>query len=137
MSSDDKKLSSPTDGIENLCEIVRNWAELQPCVTKAWVYGSRVRGEEKPESDLDVAVEIQWHESLQLEDESIGWTKPLEKGRYEVWASDEHAEIVTRMIDPSLRGALPVELHLQAYFGPVETPAIHSGIEDSSRVVYP
>lgn len=35
-----------------------NWAESKPFVKRLWVFGSRTRGDHKPDSDLDVAIEI-------------------------------------------------------------------------------
>ena len=34
------------------------WASQNPLVRRIWLFGSRVRGTARPESDLDIAVEI-------------------------------------------------------------------------------
>jgi predicted nucleotidyltransferase len=38
-------------------EIIRSWAERKAIVKRVWLYGSRVRGNHNPDSDLDVAIE--------------------------------------------------------------------------------
>lgn len=35
-----------------------DWAQSNECIRRVWVLGSRVRGEGRPDSDLDVAVEM-------------------------------------------------------------------------------
>lgn len=100
--------------------------------------GLRKQGEKRrrPDSDLEVAVEIQWHESLQLEDETTGWSKPLAKKRFNCWKSDDEVALVLKTIERSLQDALPVELDLNAFFGPVETPTVDNGLSEGSRLVY-
>lgn len=39
-------------------EILRTWGSSKPFVRRLWLYGSRVKGTARPDSDLDVAVEI-------------------------------------------------------------------------------
>lgn len=39
-------------------ELVITWAKADPVITRAWIYGSRWKGTNRPDSDLDVAVEI-------------------------------------------------------------------------------
>jgi hypothetical protein len=40
------------------CAILRVWAENNGFVRRLWVYGSRLRGTQRSDSDLDVAIEI-------------------------------------------------------------------------------
>lgn len=42
--------------LEDLKRIVADVAAKEPSVLAAWIFGSRVRGEERPSSDLDVAL---------------------------------------------------------------------------------
>jgi predicted nucleotidyltransferase len=44
--------------IETMSAAVAKWASSEPLIRKAYLFGSRVRGAHKPDSDLDVAVEI-------------------------------------------------------------------------------
>lgn len=41
-----------------VAETIRNYFKTQP-VSKAWVFGSFARGEERPESDVDILVTFQ------------------------------------------------------------------------------
>ena len=44
--------------LEPLCTVVATWAEKYPDIRRVWLYGSRVKGTARPDSDLDIAVEI-------------------------------------------------------------------------------
>lgn len=43
----------------------RAWAEGKANVRRLWIYGSRLRGTQREDSDLDVAIEIDAIESLE------------------------------------------------------------------------
>lgn len=60
----------------------RGWAEEKANIRRFWIYGSRLRGTQRDDSDLDVAIEIDTIESM---DERIDfgatrtlWKKELE-----------------------------------------------------------
>lgn len=38
-------------------ELLRRWAASNPIVDRVWLFGSRVKGTNRPDSDLDVAIE--------------------------------------------------------------------------------
>jgi len=80
------------------------------------LYGSRVSGTNSPESDLDVAVEI---EALP------GDSSPLA-----TWIGEGSR------LSASLAPLLPVPLHLEWYGGAQATPTVHSGIVAASLVVF-
>ena len=42
----------------SLADALRSWAQGEPNVKRAWIFGSRARGDQRDDSDLDVAVEI-------------------------------------------------------------------------------
>ena len=42
---------------ETKASLIR-WASDKPCIVGIWVFGSRFRGDNRPESDLDVAFEL-------------------------------------------------------------------------------
>ena len=44
--------------IETMATAVAKWAGTEPLIRKAYLFGSRVRGDHRSDSDLDVAVEI-------------------------------------------------------------------------------
>ena len=46
------------DNLSPAAETLRAWASEKPFVRRVWIYGSRAKGTPKPDSDLDVALEI-------------------------------------------------------------------------------
>jgi predicted nucleotidyltransferase len=96
---------------------VAAWAAQQPLVTKVWLYGSRVKGTERPDSDIDIAVEIR--------------TLP----------GDSDASTTFTCEGEKLRASLssllePLRVDLQWYGGPTESPNVSAGILESSIPVY-
>lgn len=39
-------------------QAIQTWAESRPWVSRVWIFGSRLRGTQRIDSDLDVAMEI-------------------------------------------------------------------------------
>jgi predicted nucleotidyltransferase len=97
--------------------LVATWAATQPIVKRVYFFGSRVKGTNRLESDLDVAVEI---------DEDIDDEEP----RSAAWAR------AASKLRTSLAPLLPVILDLQWYGGEAETPTIHAGLVKGHVVVY-
>lgn len=98
--------------IEHASQVVAAWASEHPAIQQVWVFGSRVRGNARPHSDLDVAV-------------ALGESAFLEGSLFEddlFWLS--------------LQSGLPMTLDLQWYFGPTETPILHRALLDCSISVY-
>jgi predicted nucleotidyltransferase len=102
--------------IEQLGDIVAQWAESQPSVTRAYIYGSRVRGSHREDSDLDVAIEIQ--------------PLPGDSSAFATWISEAFE------LCQSLASMLPVPVGLEWYGGKHGTPTIHRGLTAGSVVVY-
>jgi predicted nucleotidyltransferase len=96
-------------------ETIRRWAELQPIIKRVWLFGSRVRGTETPDSDLDIAVE---HGALP--GDSDAFTTAL--CEMKKWRS-QLQPIVSMTID------------LQSYV-PGGTPTIEAGLKESSILLY-
>ena len=44
--------------LDHLLPRLENWAQGQPNVVRLWVYGSRLKGVARSDSDLDVCVQI-------------------------------------------------------------------------------
>ena len=42
--------------VDTIAGIVRRWAAGQPLVRRAYLFGSRARGDNRPDSDIDLAV---------------------------------------------------------------------------------
>jgi len=99
-----------------MSEAVAKWASTQPLIRKAYLFGSRVRGTHKPNSDLDVAVEI--------------FTLPGDENPLTTWICE------AQRLKASTAGVVPVIIDLNWYGGAVETPCVHVGLETSSIVVY-
>jgi predicted nucleotidyltransferase len=43
---------------ESIISTFRKWAIPKPYILRCWIFGSRARGDHRPDSDLDVAIEI-------------------------------------------------------------------------------
>jgi uncharacterized protein len=101
--------------LEEVARVVSRWARTKPIVRRAYLFGSRVRGEHRVDSDIDIAVELE--PNL---DESGGlatWMFEKEKWKEE------------------LQGLIPLEIQLERYH-PEQTPTVGKGIGRSSQIVY-
>ncbi|MCU9527494.1 nucleotidyltransferase family protein [Pseudomonas mosselii] len=103
-------------GLKVMATAVANWAKSEQLVRKAYLFGSRVRGTNSPDSDLDVAVEI-----ATLENDSCPLT---------TWTAE------AQRLKASIVGVVPVIIDLDWYGGEEETPRIHHALQQSSMLVY-
>lgn len=87
--------------IEDMRDAVAKWASTQPLIRKAYLFGSRVRGTHKPNSDLDVAIEI--------------FTLPGDENPLTTWTCE------AQRLKASTAGVVPVIIDLNWYGGAVET----------------
>ena len=62
---------------------LRDWAQSKNTIRRFWIYGSRLRGTQREDSDLDVAIEIDTIESLE-EQVRFGPTRMMWKKELEV-----------------------------------------------------
>ena len=85
--------------IESITKEINKWASLEPLVQRAWFYGSRAKNTCKPESDLDIAIELD-QTSIPGRDDSDGWSTFIHVK--EEWKS-------------KLNETMPFELDLQFY----------------------
>jgi len=47
-------------GIENnITDSIAQWAAERPEVRRVWIFGSRAKGTHRPDSDIDIAVELE------------------------------------------------------------------------------
>lgn len=102
--------------IEDMRDAVAKWASTQPLIRKAYLFGSRVRGTHKPNSDLDVAVEI--------------YTLQGDENPLTTWTCE------AQRLKASTAGVVPVIIDLNWYGGPIETPCVHAGLQDGSIVAF-
>ena len=52
------KKAGPTDDLKSLANVIAQWADQRPAIEQVYIFGSRVRGDARPDSDLDIAVEF-------------------------------------------------------------------------------
>ncbi len=91
---------------------IREWAASKPTVKRLWVFGSRLRGTQKPASDLDICIEI---DPLSTDEEAqIVWTDEKEG-----WLRE-------------LALLTPYKIHLEMY----GTPKVSEYIENCSMLIY-
>jgi predicted nucleotidyltransferase len=101
---------------QDLISALKAWAVHHPEIARVIVYGSRARGDHRPESDLDVAVELeesQWQESP-----------------FTIWMTSG-----TRW-QRELAPLLPWALDLQWHDRGDETPTVSAKIQRGHFVVY-
>ncbi|MCK9419819.1 MAG: nucleotidyltransferase domain-containing protein [Nitrospirae bacterium] len=96
-------------------EAIRTWAKSQPIVKRVWLFGSRIRGNERPDSDLDIAVE---HDCLPGDSDAFT-TAIFEKNNWHL----QLQPLVSLIID------------LQSYISGM-TPIVEAGLNDSSMLIY-
>jgi len=97
--------------IDKIQEILTKWGKQKPLVKIIYIFGSRARGDHRPDSDLDIALELDNNE-VPSGDESGGiatWMFEAEEWRKEL------AELI------------PLEIQLEHYEGK-ETPTIAKGL---------
>ena len=58
--------------LETIKGILNNWAASKILINRVWVFGSRAKGTHKPDSDLDIAIELDINH-LSHGDSSGGW----------------------------------------------------------------
>lgn len=109
------KVRTVTIGIERYCVLVSRWADNYPAVRRVWLYGSRVVGTCRADSDLDVAVELD-DRALRGEKHFVWW----------MYESPAMKAVLAGMID--------VVPHIQLY----EPDAIEviSGVAEHGLLVY-
>ncbi len=99
---------------KQVAEVIRKWAEREPLIRRAYIFGSRARNENDADADLDVAVEL---------NSVPGDLSPLATWFYE---SD-------RLRD-SLQSLFLIKVDLQVYTD--QTAIVKAGIEKSSIFAY-
>ena len=102
--------------MEEVKKILCKWACENKVVRKVYMYGSRVKGDFKKSSDLDVAIEIDPEEG----DTNVLATWICDKSKWE----------------KELKLLLPgYKVHLE-WYDKNETPKVRAGIENSGVLVY-
>jgi predicted nucleotidyltransferase len=101
--------------LEEAVQIVAAWAASEPLVREAYIFGSRVRGTHRPDSDIDIAVKIN--------------KQPGDESEYVCWAFEGDR------LTERLQKLIPVKVQLE-WYDPIETPHVRMGIVESSVKAY-
>jgi predicted nucleotidyltransferase len=101
--------------LESDARAIREWAAATPVVRRAWLFGSRVRGSHRPDSDLDVAIE---HDRLSGDASTLAtWIGEAGSWRAELAPQLQH------------------RLDLWSY-DPVRTPKIDNALRAGAILIY-
>lgn len=101
--------------MENAKKVLREWARNNPCIRRMYIFGSRAMGDERGDSDLDVAVEI----SPLPDDSNASATWMFEN---ETWVNE-------------LQPLLKYKLHL-VLLEPNNKKNVHKGVEQADQLIY-
>lgn len=107
------------DPLISLSLSIAQWAAAKPLILKVWLFGSRVRGDHKPDSDLDIAIKLDPNEIKGID----------HKESAELWAFD------SKWLQ-ELQEISPYKVQLEQYIDEKRTPNIEKGIVESSRLIY-
>lgn len=95
------------------------WAADKPLVGRLWLFGSRVREQHRPDSDVDVAIELDMSAAKGVD----------ESGGMATWA------FASKSWRPELEDLLFLVVDLQRYKAG-ETKIVQAGLDQSSILVY-
>ena len=98
--------------VETMASTVRKWAEGKPQIFRIHFFGSRIKGTNRPESDLDIALAIKPHING-----SLLWFE-----FHEIWLNE-------------LNAIIPFDVQLELDEGD-KSPTIQSGLNEASHLVY-
>jgi predicted nucleotidyltransferase len=102
--------------LEEIKKILRGWASRNDAISKLYIYGSRVKGDFKKISDLDIAIEI---------DPRNGDTNELT-----TWICEGSNW------EEELKSLIPkYKIHLE-WCNEDETPTVKTGVDDSGVLIY-
>jgi len=105
--------------LPEVAKVVSVWARGKPLVKRVYLFGSRVRGDHRPESDIDIAVEL----------DPLAFRGSDESGGHATWMFEAPAW------REELEHLIPLKLQLERYH-PEQTPTIGKGLLESSQLVY-
>ncbi len=105
--------------LKDIARIVSTWAKGKPLINRVYLFGSRVRGDHDPQSDIDIAVELDPNEFQ---------------------GSDETGGLATWMFETNgwkgeLQKLLPVRVQLERY-QQEQTHTVRRGLAESSVLIY-
>src|SRR5687768_14288041 len=95
-------------------------SKSEPIIERVHIFGSRVRGEHRPDSDIDMAVELDLKTAPGVDFSGGFATFSFQSKRWKA----------------QLAELLPMPVDLDFYAGPKHTPILHAGLRRSSRLIY-
>jgi predicted nucleotidyltransferase len=105
--------------LENIVKSIEAWAQQNQLVGKVWVFGSRVRHEARPDSDIDLAIEI-----------DLSAAKGSDaSGGFATWSFE------CQSWSNELQARLPFKVDVQQFLG-ARTPNIKNALNRSSALLY-
>jgi predicted nucleotidyltransferase len=105
--------------MSQIAKAISTWAEGKPLVKHVYIFGSRVRGDHRHDSDIDVAVELD-PDAFRGIDDSNGLA---------TWMFE------TKGWKDELEQFIPLKVQLER-FHPEQTPTIGKGLAQTSQLVY-
>ncbi len=99
--------------LQELASTLADWADGQQVIGRLYLFGSRVRGDYRYDSDVDVAIE---------------WAADLTPGMC-AWGKENNEEFIT------IQSRLPGKLHIHIDTDDAARPAIIRAAENPSLVV--
>lgn len=100
-------------------DVLVQWARAKPLVGKLFIFGSRARGDHRPDSDIDIAIELDMSADVGVDD----------SGGLATWMFEADGW------EKELASLLPYKVDLEWFRGH-DTPTIQNGIDQSSILVY-
>ncbi len=105
--------------IAKIVRVLAEWARTKQLILRVYVFGSRARGTQRDNGDLDLAVELD-PRSFPGADDS---------GGFATWMFE------TKGWKEELESLIPLKIQLEYYHGD-ETPTVHAGVQESSILAY-
>jgi uncharacterized protein len=102
-----------------ICEILAAWAVSKPLVLRLFIFGSRVRGDYRPDSDIDIAIELDMSAADGVDDSGGLATFMFEADDWE----------------QELQAHFSFNVDLEQFRGP-DTPTIEKALRQSSILVF-
>ena len=105
--------------VSEVARVISTWARGKPLVKRVYVFGSRVRGNHRPDSDIDIAVEL----------DPAAYRGVDESGGLATWMFE------TEGWKEELEKLVPLKIQLERYH-PEQTPTVGKGLARSSQLIY-